>query len=72
MALEVMLPYKTFTASVAPVLSVTKVSLDMRADVLSAAKHFAAVLVKTSPFLGCWVLLADIPLDLFWCDTRVF
>jgi hypothetical protein len=72
MALEVVLANETFTAAIASELSVSKVCLHMRPDVLSSSKHLATVWIHASPLSGGCVLLADVALYLFWRDTSIF
>ena len=68
-ALQVVLANKALAASVALVLAVTEMCLDMRSDVLPSAKDLGAALVEASPLASGRILFADVLLDLFGRDA---
>jgi cytosine/uracil/thiamine/allantoin permease len=66
-----MLAYEFLAASIALVLSIAQVCLDMRANIFSTTEDFAALWVETCPFAAVLILLADVALDFFRRDTGV-
>lgn len=70
-SLEIVLADEALSAAVALELAVTKMRLNVGANVFSSAEHLAAILVETCPLVGGGVLLADVPLDFFGSNARV-
>jgi hypothetical protein len=71
MALQIVLSHEALSAAIALELAITKMCLDVGADVLSSAKHLPAILVKTRPLAGSGILLADVSQDFFRLNARV-
>jgi hypothetical protein len=70
MTLQVVLADETFGAVDASVLAVSKMSLDMRADILLAAEELATLRILALPFTTMsLVRLFDIRLHVFCLDT---
>jgi hypothetical protein len=70
-ALQVMLSDKALAASIALVLTIAKMSLNVGSDVLTTSEDFAATFIKAGPLASCGILLADVARDFFWCNTSV-
>jgi hypothetical protein len=70
-ALQVMLSNKALATSIALVLTIAKMGLHVRSDVLSTSENFAATFEEAGPFASCCILLADVARDFFRCDTSV-
>jgi dTDP-4-amino-4,6-dideoxygalactose transaminase len=69
--LEVMLSNEALAASVALVLTIAKVCLNVGSNVLSSSEDFAATVVEAGPLAGCRILLTDVARNLFRCDAGV-
>lgn len=72
MTLQVVLSDKALATAIALELTISKMCLDVRADVFASAENLATILVQTCPLVRSGVLLADVPQDLFWSNTSVF
>ena len=57
--LEVVASYEALQAAVTSELSITKVGLDVRFDILFAAEAFVAVIVLADPLVVSWVRAFD-------------
>jgi len=68
-ALQVMLANKALAASIALVLTIAKMGLNVRSDVFSSSEDLAATMVEAGPLASCGVLLADVTRNFFRCDA---
>jgi hypothetical protein len=69
MAFEIVLSNEAFLACWTLELPIVKMGLDMRLDVLLAAKFLVAVLKGTYPLIVSWIRTLDVLLNVVECDA---